>query len=1508
MSNQEDIASLLPADDPLRGRIEAGTIDVEERGGTDAIFDWLKAVGMGASGMAGIADPWLGEEWRRERAILAHDAPFAEELGEAIGFFLPFGAISKGLKGLGMGRGFLRAIAAGGALGAAREVSPRIQEGGLLPGETAGGAVSDIAAGATREAGLMGAFGLGHKALGLGGQLARRVLPDPLLRPLGTRIGTLAVGATQPAFLFGAAQAAAGAGPEEVLRGMAVGGVLGLTGIGRWKEVTPRDVQLSVAIAEAHQAGVKPGEPGFAQFLKSRIRTGARNLTAEEMEFARTRWEGIEAESLLSSLAKYEGDLFGMQPEGYARRITEVQSGLAQANTLLRQVDSMRPKRPGGKKTREFREWETSRKGVTRKIKDLEKELNELHLARRQDEDAYYDSLRRIQRIDPDRAVQGITHGRIVAEGVWGPEKQTAVARERVRAERARREVGGLGVAAVEGQKILEAERAAMPPALPAPREGPGVPVGKVQPEKAMTKKARMERRAKSLRGIAARREAREEEAGMEARAAEIRRRGEMERLREQAVLALPGPVERLPEAQARPAKVGRSVMSPHQAGLKRIANLEEAKAFQKLAKMRDLRPGDPLRIRKVRGAWSVGWDGPRRWHEVAAFRHRYMAERLARQGANRALDFRDRVLKRADITDIVGPDPGEAVLFHAGISTGDLVTAAKSLRSFMDRFFYKERLRRGAVTPDEVARTRASRQQAAESSIKTAPSRQDFPLVDLKATPLQKIRIIWKNAANQEELGDPEKGLYRTFSKIWKPMDDGHRAVSVEAPKIERKVRGIIERGGLYKMNRMELEQVANFTENPDAIPKGPEGARIRRAVQAMRESFDFLFDHFEVRHRRQNYFPHLQNEFSRIQRSLDNESLLDTDPFFQKHRVGALDDLMRDPIRALQIYIRAGLKAKHLAGPVKTARDQIRFVEKNYADSNWVQYWDTWTTRIMGRPTSGQAATSTMFNNFAALASRVFPESSYWARAARDPFYADRWSRMVTTLGYVTHIGLKPVAAIRNLSQFNLALSELGETNVFGAMAGLNRLGNGSTVKGYMALLKMLKDRGIITEYAPSLWEDNPLMASRLGQKAKDISNMSMALFQGADTYNRVMTYQTAKVVWDKSWAKYGTRLQGGDQGALKSFLYETKLEGKRAWGDKKKPIYRQPKAVRDMIINKIREGDIDGAQFEYSRHFVNKWQFLYGKTGTPLSMQTPVGRVIGQFMTWPINYVGTGLQHAGNIAKGDLGAAMPFIKWAVTANLLMIGADSLLGIDVSGFFFGQNHLRQFTNPVTGRETLWSPSPPTSAIHASFGPYAQIYWDTMQAGLATISGSDYDQEVYYGKLKKHFGGNIFEIFAPTGLESAYAGLSGLVMGGDLRDRETGELISHADWWDHLSTMLGFKLSEQVHANLETKRLLEPTREEEKRRELVSRDAQKRASELGVLKQMTEPMLRRWLMIHYPGEKWLWSSRQRTRSMLNRLQTPAGERKRQRAEQRFRSRFGIDAFSVSSGLRGISS
>ncbi len=267
------------------------------------------------------------------------------------------------------------------------------------------------------------------------------------------------------------------------------------------------------------------------------------------------------------------------------------------------------------------------------------------------------------------------------------------------------------------------------------------------------------------------------------------------------------------------------------------------------------------------------------------------------------------------------------------------------------------------------------------------------------------------------------------------------------------------------------------------------------------------------------------------------------------------------------------------------------------------------------------------------------------------KDQGFFEKLGLNLLGFGYSATMAFRPGLVIRNLTQTfqttwtlfggsgDLLLQAMGRA---GTRAGRNDAVLDAAIK--------MKTGGVpFSEEIALAQEGFPVIL-------KQLSELSMKLYNGADSYNRAVAYWTGRLRATEALGKYTTNIQKGMAGATA----KDKLMVDSG-------LFAMDKAVQDKFFQLLASSPDQAARF-FGKNAADITQWLYGRGNQIKFLRVLGGRFLGQFATWPVWYFDFVTRTTGNmIRSGHPGEAIKFLGRLGIANASVGLAGSAVGISL-------------------------------------------------------------------------------------------------------------------------------------------------------------------------------------------------------------------------------------------------
>jgi hypothetical protein len=223
-------------------------------------------------------------------------------------------------------------------------------------------------------------------------------------------------------------------------------------------------------------------------------------------------------------------------------------------------------------------------------------------------------------------------------------------------------------------------------------------------------------------------------------------------------------------------------------------------------------------------------------------------------------------------------------------------------------------------------------------------------------------------------------------------------------------------------------------------------------------------------------------------------------------------------------------------------------------------------------------------------------------------------------------------------------------------------------------------------------------PGLLFRLGRGLQEAQRQGLRPYRWADRVNnRATTYWMGR----DSVELHGKELVAGRIN-WEQFMFRTGLKGSSPLDQAK---------MRALLL----EGEhaqITKAAREYGKTLVRDTQFIYNSANAPMVFRGTVGRMAGQFGTWPIGFTEFMVQNMK--AGGDMAYRKQFLQRYMMQRGAFVGLGMATGIDTSSY--------NFANPLTFQG----------------GPWVQLFRDVSILGTST---NEFDRRRAGSSVRKAVG-----------------------------------------------------------------------------------------------------------------------------------------------------------------------
>ena len=456
----------------------------------------------------------------------------------------------------------------------------------------------------------------------------------------------------------------------------------------------------------------------------------------------------------------------------------------------------------------------------------------------------------------------------------------------------------------------------------------------------------------------------------------------------------------------------------------------------------------------------------------------------------------------------------------------------------------------------------------------------------------------------------------------------------------------------------------------------------------------------------------------------------------FMEKERTGELERRKDDAFELFASYLRKGYKAAYLKRPIELAReflDQLdihgraaerivgRLAGSGQADMlsseiihvgeqavpNAVlfaarqnrhtdairKFYETYYQRLLGHPSQLDHRFAETIRGFARGTGLDKVLAKGGVDIENDAFVMKTADFMIR-LGYLGGLGFRPLSAVKNLTQMNNTIGDIGfqwwAKGMAEAMNTKQIMADGREVGSF----EYLRDVGVLKEFAPEYYREISLRKTGM----RGLQDVSMGMFQWADAVNRMGSYFGARAKFNYYLAQF----RAGDI-TKNDFL-------------KRAGVLGEDEIIQKDILWQLFKGTTDGdfeAAHKFATNVTGRTQYLYNKEDAPLIGTSAIGRIGWQYQTWWENYIEMHWNWAQNKQWQKFG------RWAVSSIIMAAVLEEFGRMGLEGLK-PENVL--FAGPLPTRRTEFGqiapPIAPVAQLGLDFigGPFALV--KDLQAG----------------------------------------------------------------------------------------------------------------------------------------------------------------------------------------------
>lgn len=484
------------------------------------------------------------------------------------------------------------------------------------------------------------------------------------------------------------------------------------------------------------------------------------------------------------------------------------------------------------------------------------------------------------------------------------------------------------------------------------------------------------------------------------------------------------------------------------------------------------------------------------------------------------------------------------------------------------------------------------------------------------------------EKTVRRSELGDM---IYTS----WKDLDDALRLAKVRIDETMRVVDDIfsekhITRSGKVKKNLLSLDrrltiraylEDANFKDIlPEDITRAKE---IRRLLGENANSGLYATFGLDGNKFLSEYMPRLrehvatasnlnayENTADLYKRAIGKNNLPKELSWFAEHsRVAEEAQFARelDPYKLVTRYVTKGYKTYYMKQSWNNLREVLA---SSNVPSFVVQRIERWQEQAMGTFfTKGEEFAAQVSEGFLRGLNNTLPQKLKMDEATLTSLAKDTTS-LIYSVNVLTNMGWRPWLPFRNMFQIYTTLgTRFGIDNVNKAV----KLAASKEAEG---VRNHLIETGLIQNTPPvlDLFTDHKNIVSKLTHK-------SLGLYKSSDEFTRVVAYMTAKHQFDDAVMKFrkGIITTEKEFVDLSGIRHMPELKQKRIVG----LVNQGLEGLGKETITPQSERLLLSALDSYGEYTIAETMFLYQKTNAPEMYHGLIGKMFGQYGTYPVNY---------------------------------------------------------------------------------------------------------------------------------------------------------------------------------------------------------------------------------------------------------------------------------------------
>lgn len=247
---------------------------------------------------------------------------------------------------------------------------------------------------------------------------------------------------------------------------------------------------------------------------------------------------------------------------------------------------------------------------------------------------------------------------------------------------------------------------------------------------------------------------------------------------------------------------------------------------------------------------------------------------------------------------------------------------------------------------------------------------------------------------------------------------------------------------------------------------------------------------------------------------------------------------------------------------------------------------------------------------------------------------------------LTYAGALGFRPMALIRNFTQTFLVLPITGPKHF------ANGLRKAMTKEG----MNEARASGVLLEdYLPVGGE----LESHITNFVDGVAQKSMWAYAKVDNLNRSISYHAMKSRVMEHGEIFKKEIELAKSASEIKFARDKFIENSGV-------DFFSKVLIKNEVLPLLKAGDIQSLAERMGRHAAENTQWIYRRANSPVFMQGKVGKLVGQFGTWPVWYIDYAKSLATRGTKANRAKRIATLA-AVNAMTATIGAQ-VFGVDLN------------------------------------------------------------------------------------------------------------------------------------------------------------------------------------------------------------------------------------------------